>query len=85
MKISPLKSKVMAFKGQVPIRSKLAVDNIVLEQVNKFIYLGCKISCVEEKGITSKIKMFLQILGILNNVLKPYIVQRQSLLKVLTF
>jgi hypothetical protein len=48
--ISPLKSKVMAFTGQVPIRSKTVINNIVLEQENTFTYFGCKISYEEEKG-----------------------------------
>jgi hypothetical protein len=42
--VSPLKSKVMAFTGQVPVRSKIVIDNIILEQVNAGTYLGCKIS-----------------------------------------
>jgi hypothetical protein len=33
MEISPLKSKVMAFKGHVPIRSKPVIDNTILEQI----------------------------------------------------
>jgi hypothetical protein len=51
MKISPLKSEVMEFKGQVPIRSKILIDNTILEQVCMFTYLGCKISSKEEKDI----------------------------------
>jgi hypothetical protein len=53
-KKSPLKSKVMAFKGQVPIRSKIVTDNTILEQVNTFTYLGRTISYNEEREITSK-------------------------------
>jgi hypothetical protein len=34
MNIFPLKSKIMAFKGQVPIQSKIATDNITVKQVN---------------------------------------------------
>jgi hypothetical protein len=45
MEIFPLKSKVTAFKGQVPIRSKVLTD--ILAQANNFIYLGCKISYKE--------------------------------------
>jgi hypothetical protein len=43
MKISPLKYKVTAFKGQVPIRSKILRDNTILEEINAFTYLGYKI------------------------------------------
>jgi hypothetical protein len=41
-------------KGQVPIRSNIVIDNTVLEQVNTFIYLGCKTLYNEEKGILLK-------------------------------
>jgi len=44
MKIPPLKAKVMTFKGQVPVRSKIVIDNITLEQGNTLTYLGYKIS-----------------------------------------
>jgi hypothetical protein len=43
MEIYPLKSKVMAFKGQVPFRSKSVIDNTILEQVNTWTHLVCKI------------------------------------------
>jgi hypothetical protein len=48
VKILPLKSKVMTFKGQVPIRSKPAIDDSELEQVLTVTYLGHKISYEEE-------------------------------------
>jgi len=35
-----LKSKVMAFKGQVPITSETVTDNTILEQVNTFTLFG---------------------------------------------
>jgi len=44
MKIPPLKSKIMVFKGEVAIRSKTVTDNTILEHVNTFIHMGCKIS-----------------------------------------
>jgi hypothetical protein len=36
MEISPITFKVMAFKGQVPVRSKIAMYNSVLKQINDF-------------------------------------------------
>jgi hypothetical protein len=48
----------LAFKGTEPIRSKIVIDNTILEQVNTFTYLGRKISYQEEKDIHSKIKIF---------------------------
>jgi hypothetical protein len=46
------------------------------------MYLGCKISYKEENDITLRTGKVLQILGIVNNVLKPYLAQRQSQIKV---
>jgi hypothetical protein len=82
MKISHQKTKIMAFKGTEPIRSKIVTDNRILEQVNTFTYLGCNISYQGEKDIHFKITKFLQILGLLNNTLKPNLVQRGTRLKL---
>jgi hypothetical protein len=82
MKISQQKTKIMTFKGAGPIRSKTVIDNMILEQVNTFTYLGCNISYQEEKHIHSKITKFLQILGLLNNTLEPNLVQRSTRLKL---
>jgi hypothetical protein len=78
-----VKYEVIVIEGQVPIRSKVVVDN--MEQVNMFIYLGCKISYQEEKDITSKISKIIQIWGILNNVFKQNLDQIQSQLKCVVF
>jgi len=34
----------MAFKGQDPVRTKIVIDNKIIEQVNMFNYLGNMIS-----------------------------------------
>jgi hypothetical protein len=81
-KISHQKTKIMAFKGTEPIRSKIVIDNMIREQVNTFTYLGCNISYHGEKDIHSKITKFLQILGLLNNTLKSNLVQRSTRLKL---
>jgi hypothetical protein len=49
---------------------------MILEQANTFIYLGCNISQNETHVVTSKVSKFLQILGILNNVLNSSLGQR---------
>jgi hypothetical protein len=42
MKISPLKPKVMAFRGQVSVRVKIVIEtNPILEEVNTFTYMEC--------------------------------------------
>jgi hypothetical protein len=80
MEISHQKTKIMAFKGTEPIRSKIVIDNMILEQVNTFTYLGCNIWYQEEKDIHFKITQFLKILGLLNNTLKPNLIQRSAIL-----
>jgi hypothetical protein len=82
MEISHQKTKIMVFKETEPVRSKIVIDNRILEQVNTFTYLGCNISYQEERDIHSKITKFLQILGLLNNTLKPNLVQRSKRLKL---
>jgi hypothetical protein len=53
--------------------------------VNTFaqdIYLGCKILYEEQRDMTSKLNKYLKILGNLNNVTKPNLVQKQSRLEL---
>jgi hypothetical protein len=52
MKICPLKSKVMGLKRQIPMRSKIVLDNTISKQVNIFTYFGSKISYEGGKDIT---------------------------------
>jgi hypothetical protein len=58
----------MAFKGQDPIRSKIVIDNKIIEQVNSFTYLGNLISYENEMDIDNKLNKYLKITGIINNV-----------------
>ena len=61
----------MAFKGRDPVRTKIVIDNIIIEQVNLFNYLGNLISYEGELDIDNKLNNFLKITGILNNVFRP--------------
>jgi hypothetical protein len=46
---------------------------------SKYVHIfGCNISYEEERGTTLIIYKFLQVLGILNNILKSDLAQRQS-------
>ena len=38
--ISVQKTKSMAFKGRDPVRTKIVIDNKIIEHVNLFNYLG---------------------------------------------
>jgi hypothetical protein len=44
LKISTDKTKIMAFKGKQLVRSKIEIDESILEQVKQFNYLGCELS-----------------------------------------
>jgi hypothetical protein len=40
-----MQKSLLKSKGQVPVINKILVGNTILEQVNKFTYLGHKFSC----------------------------------------
>ena len=56
--ISVQKTKPMAFKGRDPVRSKIVIDNKIIEQVNLFNCLGNMISYEGELDIDSKLNKF---------------------------
>ena len=60
----------MAFKGRDPVRTKIVIDNKIIEQVNLFNCLGNMISYEGELDIDNKLNRFLKITGILNNVFR---------------
>jgi len=59
----------MAFKGRDPVRTKIAIDNKIIEQINLFNYLG-KTLFYEGKLDIDKLNNFLKITGILK-VFRP--------------
>jgi hypothetical protein len=58
----------MAFQGQVTIRSKIAIESAIQEEVNTIAYLVCNSSYEEKNDMTSTLSKVLQISGVLNNV-----------------
>jgi hypothetical protein len=62
---SAQKTKLKAFKGRDPDRTRTVIDNKIIEQVNLFNYLG-NISYEGELDIDNKLNNFLKITGILN-------------------
>jgi len=72
----------MVFKGRDLVRSKIIINNNVIELINIFHDLGCFISYQNEKHITVKISTFLQIMRIINRTLKPSQVQIHTRLKI---
>ena len=56
--LSPHKTKVMAFRGKYPVRTKIEVNGNILEQVSSFNYLGCEISLVVDSDVVNKLNKF---------------------------
>jgi len=69
--ISVQKTKSMAFKGRDPVRTKIVINNKIMEKVNLFNYLGNVISYEGELEIDNKLNNILKITGIINNVFRP--------------
>jgi len=61
----------MAFRGRDPVRTKIVIDNKIIEQVNSFNYLGNMISNEKELDIDNKLHNYLKVIGILNNAFGP--------------
>jgi hypothetical protein len=60
MSISIEITKIMAFVGKDPVRSKICINNQMLEQVNTFNYLGCTLSYEGEKNMPSNLSKFVK-------------------------
>jgi len=54
----------MAFKWRDPMRTKIVIDDKIIEQVNLYNYLGNVISYEGEFDIDKKLHNFLKIIGI---------------------
>ncbi|PSN32209.1 hypothetical protein C0J52_24601 [Blattella germanica] len=60
----------MAFKGRDPIRSKIILENKVLEQVSHFKYLGCDITYSDSIEILNRTHKFQAVCGCINRTLR---------------
>ena len=74
--------KSMAFKGRDPVRTKIVIDNKIIEQVNSFNYLGNIISYEKEMDIDNKLHNYLKITGIINNVFRPQETLKKTRIKL---
>jgi hypothetical protein len=63
LKISVTKTKTMAFKGKHLIRTKIVINDTILEQVSHLKYLGSDISNENNKDIDEKVAKFRHICG----------------------
>jgi len=72
----------MAFKRRDPVRTKIVVDNKIIEQVNLFNCLGNMKSYEGELDIDNKLNNFLKITGILNIVFRPQRTLKKTRIKL---
>jgi uncharacterized membrane protein YgaE (UPF0421/DUF939 family) len=70
LKISVTKTKTTAFKGKHPIRTKMVINDTILEQVSHLKYLGSDISYKNNKDIDEKVSKFRHICGSVHRNLK---------------
>ena len=61
-KISTDKTKIMAFKGKLLVRSKIEIGGSTLEQVKQSNYLGCELSFDGEPDFDKKNKQIPKIM-----------------------
>ena len=66
-----LSIKIFVLIGRDPLRTKIVLDNKIIEQVNLFTYLGNMISYERELDIDNKLHNYLKIPSILNNEFGP--------------
>ena len=68
MEIATNKMKVFGFVGTDHLRTKINLNDEILDQVNKFTYLGCSISYIHSNDIEFKLANFYSWLIILREL-----------------
>ena len=66
LEISAQKTKIMAFKGKNPVRSKIMVYGHPVEQISHFCYLGSDVSYLKRHDI--EISYYYSYPDYLNNI-----------------
>jgi hypothetical protein len=64
-------TKTMACRGRDPSESKIVISNKRVAQMNIYNYLGCTRSNEGVEDVTNKLTKFLEVTGIISQVLKP--------------
>ena len=82
IKTSTTKTKVMGFQGKEPIRTKIMLNDRILEQVSYFIYLGNDIGYDIIYDIDVKLGKIQTICGTINRLFRNKL-SRDKKIKVL--
>jgi hypothetical protein len=77
-----LKNKIYGIKGQDPVKSRIVIDNKIIEQVTSFNYLGNLISCEKEVDIDKKLSNCMKITSLINNVFRPQKTLKKARIKL---
>jgi hypothetical protein len=73
---------ILTYKGRDPVRTKIVIDNKIIEQVNSFSYLGNVLSYEGELDIDNKLNNLSKITGIINNVFRPQKTLKKTRIKL---
>jgi hypothetical protein len=69
--ISTTKTKVTAFQGKYPVRSKIILNNkSIIEQVSNFNYLGCNVTYKYVEDLNDKLNKFQNVCGVIARTVK---------------
>ena len=78
MIISIAKTKTMAFWSKEPVWIKIVIDDIVIEQVSHFSYLGCDITFNYDHDIQKELHKLQYICDTLKKTIKAKQEKRHS-------
>ena len=68
--ISPYKTKAMAFMGKYQIKTRIGVNEKILNQVSSCYYLGCEIFSRADCDVENKLNRFQHICETIHKTLK---------------
>ena len=72
----------MAFKGKDLVRSKICINNTVIEQVNTCRYLGTDVSYMGKVDVGRKVVKFQRVTGMINCILPASSIRRDTRIHV---
>jgi len=72
----------MAFKGRDLVRTKIVIDNKIIEQVNLFNHLGNMRFCEKDLNIGNKLHNYLKTTGTVNDVFRPQKTLKKTRIKL---
>jgi hypothetical protein len=79
MRISTMKTKIVAFQGKTHIRCKIMIDNKTTEQISSFKYLGFNVSYYRKEDINIELSKFQRMCGTVRRTLRQKTLQSTQL------